>query len=110
MSEETPFPGVRRRTLHSEQATVAEYAFDPGARFPLHHHPQEQITLVQEGSVEFIAGGRTQRLAAGEWSVIAGGVEHGIRAGEQGARFLAVLVPRRGPGETYTITDREPQP
>jgi quercetin dioxygenase-like cupin family protein len=107
MSDESPFPGVRRRTLDSEQATVVEYAFDPGALFPLHHHRQEQITMVQEGSVELVAGGRTELLGAGDWSVTPGGVTHGIRAGERGARFLAVIVPRRAPDELYTITKPE---
>lgn len=96
LAVETPFPGVRRRTFSSQQATVAEYSFDPGARFPLHRHAQEQTTLVLEGDVELVADGRRERLAAGDWSVLAGGVEHGIRAGARGARFLALLVPRRG--------------
>src|SRR5437762_1643815 len=71
----------------------------------LHRHPQEQITLVQEGDLEFSADGRSQRLSQGDWSVVAGGVEHGIRAGMRGARFLAVLVPRRSLGDPYTLTD-----
>jgi quercetin dioxygenase-like cupin family protein len=102
---EEPFPGVRRRTFSSEQATVAEYVFDPGARFPLHRHDQEQITLVRAGDVELVADGRRQRLAAGAWSVIAGGVEHGITAGRGGARFVAVLVPRRAPDEALAFSD-----
>jgi quercetin dioxygenase-like cupin family protein len=101
---ETPFPGVRRRTFSSRQATVAEYSFDPVARFPLHRHAQEQITLVQEGDVELIADGRRRQLAEGDWSVVAAGVEHGISAGARGARFLAVLVPRRSPDDPYTLT------
>jgi quercetin dioxygenase-like cupin family protein len=102
---EEPFPGVCRRTFSSEQATVAEYVFDPGARFPLHRHDQEQITLIREGDVELVADGRRQRLTTGAWSVIAGGVEHGIIAGRRGARFLAVLVPRRAPDEALAFTD-----
>jgi quercetin dioxygenase-like cupin family protein len=102
---EEPFPGVHRRTFSSEQATVAEYVFDPGARFPLHRHDQEQITLIREGDVELVADGRPQRLSAGAWSVIAGGVGHGITAGRRGARFLAVLVPRRAPDEALAFSD-----
>jgi quercetin dioxygenase-like cupin family protein len=102
---EEPVPGVRRRTFSSEQATVAEYVFDPGARFPLHRHDQEQITLVREGDVELVADGRRQRLTAGAWSVITGGVEHRITAGGQGACLIAVLVPRRAPDEAVAFTD-----
>jgi quercetin dioxygenase-like cupin family protein len=92
---EEPYPGVRRRTVQAEQATVAEYAFEPGASFPLHAHPQEQVTLVLEGDVELTADGRSERLGAGAWSVVPGGVAHGVRAGADGARIVAVVVPRR---------------
>jgi quercetin dioxygenase-like cupin family protein len=92
---EEPYPGVRRRTVQSEKATVAEYAFEPGASFPRHEHPQEQVTLVLEGEVELSAGGATERLSAGAWSVVPGGVEHGVTAGAGGARIVALVVPRR---------------
>jgi quercetin dioxygenase-like cupin family protein len=92
---EEPYPGVRRRTVQAEQATVAEYAFEPGASFPLHSHPQEQVTLVLDGDVELTADGRAERLTTGAWSVVPGGVAHGVRAGADGARIVAVVVPRR---------------
>jgi quercetin dioxygenase-like cupin family protein len=95
LAAEEPYPGVRRRTLQAEKATVPEYAFEPGATFPLHDHPQEQVTLVLEGEVDLTAAGRTERLAAGAWSVMPGGVEHGITAGAGGARIVALVVPRR---------------
>jgi len=91
----TPYPGVRRRTVHSGRATVTEYTLDPGATFPQHRHPQEQITLVEGGEVRLTAGGATEVLHPGAWSIIAGGVEHGITAGPDGARIVAVLSPRR---------------
>jgi quercetin dioxygenase-like cupin family protein len=84
-------------------ATVAAYAFEPGAKFPLHTHPQEQITVVLEREVECEVAGKTHELGTGETLVIAPGVEHGIRAGERGARFLAVVVPGRAGSDDYTI-------
>jgi quercetin dioxygenase-like cupin family protein len=95
LDAEEPYPGVRRRTVQGEHATVAEYTLEPGASFPLHSHPQEQVTLVLEGEVELTADGRAERLAAGAWSVVPGGVPHGVRAGADGARIVAVVVPRR---------------
>jgi quercetin dioxygenase-like cupin family protein len=95
LEAEAPFPGVLRRTLHSERVTLAEYTFEPGASFPLHRHAQEQVTLVEAGEVRLTAGGATQTLAAGDWSVLPGGVEHGITAGAGGARIVAILSPRR---------------
>jgi unsaturated pyranuronate lyase len=104
-----PWPGVRRRAFDSQNATVTSYEFEPGARFPIHSHPQEQITLVQRGQVEFTVAGEVKRLAPGEWSVVPGGVEHGLRAGEAGATFLAVIVPRRESRNAYTVSGEEAQ-
>jgi quercetin dioxygenase-like cupin family protein len=101
---EEPFDGVRRRSFDSARATVTEYVFEPGARFPLHHHPQEQITLVAEGEVEMTMAGETTRLGPGAWSVVGPGVEHGIRAGENGARILAIVVPRRSSSSEYELS------
>jgi quercetin dioxygenase-like cupin family protein len=103
LAETVPYEGLRRRTFDSAGATVNEYRFEPGARFPLHTHPEEQITLITDGEVELIAGGETSRLTAGDWAVTAGGVEHGIRAGEGGARILAIIVPRRSSPDSYTV-------
>lgn len=98
-----PFDGLRRRTIDSTKATVNEYSFDPGARFPVHRHPEEQVTLILEGSVELTVKGETSILEAGGWSVVAGDVEHGIRAGSEGARILAIITPRRTRDDAYTV-------
>jgi quercetin dioxygenase-like cupin family protein len=100
---ETPFPGVRRESRHTEQATLTRYEFEPGAEFPLHTHREEQITVILSGSVELAVGGELQRLGPGETSVIAANLEHGLRAGPEGATFLAVLVPRRNNPDAYEI-------
>jgi quercetin dioxygenase-like cupin family protein len=92
---DSPYPGIARRVLTTSKATVQEYSFAPGATYPLHHHPQEQITLVLDGELTFNAGGDSQELSAGAWSVVPGDVPHGITAGPVGARFLAILVPPR---------------
>jgi quercetin dioxygenase-like cupin family protein len=102
---EAPFAGIVRRALTTDEATVTEYRFEPGATFPGHHHPQEQITLILEGEVRLTAADATETLTAGGWSVVAGGVPHGITAGAAGAAFLAILVPRRDPAAAYTLSD-----
>jgi quercetin dioxygenase-like cupin family protein len=92
---EAPYAGIARRVLTTSKATVQEYRFEPGASFPLHNHPQEQITLVIDGDLSFSADGENHELSAGMWSVVPGDVTHGITAGTRGARFLAILVPPR---------------
>lgn len=100
---EEPYPGVVRRTFDSQHATVVSYRFAPGATFPMHRHPQEQITIVQEGTIEFTVGGQVSTLTPESWSVVGPGLEHGLRAGPEGARILTIVIPRRqAPGE-YTV-------
>ena len=43
-----PFAGLTRRTIDATKATVNEYAFRPGASFPIHKHPEEQVTLLRQ--------------------------------------------------------------
>jgi len=105
LPSDEPYPGLRRRAFDSAGATVTEYRFDPGARFPLHKHPQEQITLIAEGEVEMTIEGSVSRLGAGAWSVVAPDAEHGITAGSEGARILAIVIPRRSGPDAITVVE-----
>lgn len=98
-----PFPGVRRHAFSTEKATVTSYVFDPGAAFPLHEHHEEQITLVEEGKVTFTVADESHDLRAGDWSVVAGQVAHGLIAGPTGARILAILVPPRSSPDAFEL-------
>lgn len=100
---EEPFPGVSRRALTTQRATVTQYTFSPGATFPLHSHPQEQITLVESGSVEMSIDGKRLKLAAGGWAVVEPEVAHGITAGASGAAVLAIVSPPRGAANDYEL-------
>jgi quercetin dioxygenase-like cupin family protein len=105
LAPDEPFPGLERRTFDATGATVNEYRFQPGARFPVHTHPQEQITVVEEGEVEMTIGDEVKVLAAGAWSVVGPNVPHGIRARDGGARILAIVVPRRSATSAYTVLE-----
>lgn len=103
LPREEPFEGVVRHTLDTERATVTVYDFEPGAAFPLHRHPQQQITIVERGEIEFSLPNGAIRLEEGGWSVAPPDVEHGIVAGASGARIVAIIVPARAPG-AYTLS------
>ena len=104
LEAETPYPGILRRTIHSERMTLSEYTFAPGATFPIHRHAQEQVTLIEAGEVRLTSGGETETFAAGAWSVMPAGVEHGITAGPDGARIVAIISPRRESADDITLT------
>jgi len=100
---EEVFPGVTRRTHHGEKTTVTAYAFAPGARFPLHSHPEEQVTVFLAGEVEVTVAGETRAFGAGETCLIAPGLDHTMRAGAEGASFVALIAPRRAHSNAYEI-------
>jgi quercetin dioxygenase-like cupin family protein len=102
---ESPFDGVRRVTSQTERSTVTAYCFEGGARFPIHAHAEEQITVVLEGSVEFDVEGERHRLGPGETYVVRSELVHGLQAGPDGARFLAVIVPKRTSANAYRVLD-----
>jgi quercetin dioxygenase-like cupin family protein len=103
LDRERPFAGVERRVLYAERATLTSYTFEPGATFPLHRHEQEQVTLVEEGSIVMTIGSKRHSLAVGGWSIVPGGVEHGITAGPDGARIVAVVSPPRTRADGYEL-------
>ena len=105
LASDQPHPGVTRRTMSSQRATVTSYAFEPGAAFPAHSHAQEQITIVQSGTVEMTIGDDVHALGAGGFTVVAPEVEHGVTAGDGGAEILAVIVPPRATPDAYTVAD-----
>jgi quercetin dioxygenase-like cupin family protein len=106
---EAPFDGVTRIAGQAERSTITAYAFEPGGEFPIHAHPEEQITVVLEGTVVFTVEGERHELGAGETFVVGSELEHGLRAGPDGARFLAVIVPRRERPDAYRILGGSPE-
>ncbi len=105
LDSDSPFEGVVRAAFSSLHSTVTQYSFEPGGAFPLHTHASEQITLILDGSVHMTVDGQAHVLEAGAWSVVPGGIEHGITAGPDGARFLAIVSPRRERSDEYEVTE-----
>jgi quercetin dioxygenase-like cupin family protein len=90
------FPGIGRQILDGERQTVVRYVYQPGAEFPVHHHPEEQITLVISGRIEFTVAGEIVVLGAGQAAVIPPNVPHGARViGDQPVETFNSLSPRR---------------
>lgn len=106
LTTEEPYPGISRQSFNTEKTTVTRYSFAPGAAFPLHRHPQEQITLIESGDVKWIAGGREGELSAGAYFVVPPDLEHSIQAGADGATILAIVVPGRESADAYETVKR----
>ena len=94
--EEPVVAGVTRQRLDAQHMTVLRYRYQPGARFPAHSHPEEQVVLVMSGQIEFAVADRTVRAGAGSVLVIPPSVVHSARViGEELVDTINVLSPRR---------------
>jgi len=95
LPEDSPYPGIRRRRFDGRGFTLVRYEFAPGASFPLHHHPEEQLVLVEAGEVIMRSGDAEMHLRAGDACWTPPHEVHGITAGASGAVFVNLIVPRR---------------
>ncbi len=78
-------PGIVGSTFHTPQLTVTMYRYSPGSTWEEHSHPQDQITTVLEGQIDFSVNGRVVRLGPGESAALPGETPH------------AATVPSDGP-------------
>jgi quercetin dioxygenase-like cupin family protein len=93
---EEPLPGISRQTVHGENQTLVRYIYQPGSVFPVHSHPEEQITIVLSGTIDFTVAGVPLTLAAGESALIPANVPHGATVtGPEVVETLNTMSPRR---------------
>lgn len=96
IESESPYPGIHRQTVHGENQTMVRYLYYEGAVFPTHHHPQEQITIVMTGTIEFTIGDRIVELQAGGIAVIPPNIPHSARViGDETVESFNTLSPAR---------------
>lgn len=93
-----PYPNSTSRAVVSKELgaaslTVLVLELNPGAKVPLHIHPEhEEAILVIEGTVEAIVGDETRTIEAGATVLAPQGVPHRINnAGKKPARILGIF-------------------
>lgn len=59
--------------------------------------------MVEDGEIEMTIGGRRLTMRAGDWSIAPPEVEHGVVAGRDGARFVAIVAPSRSRADEYDV-------
>lgn len=95
-------PGVTRQVIQGQRQTLVRYVYAPNVVFPVHQHPEEQMTVVLHGRLAFTIesndGGpdRHVELGPGEVLVIPSGTRHGAEViGTEEVESLNMLSPRR---------------
>ena len=104
---EEVYAGITRQVIQGERQTLVRYVYQPKSIFPQHQHPQEQITAVLSGKIEFDVAGQRLVLGAGDVAVIPGDTPHGARVvGDVVVETLNNLSPRRDAGPGPATTDK----
>jgi quercetin dioxygenase-like cupin family protein len=94
--EEEVYPGISRQVLHGERQTMVHYVYSPGSVFPIHSHPEEQVTVVISGEIEFTIDGEPALLRGGQAAVIPANMPHGAKViGNVAVETFNALSPRR---------------
>jgi quercetin dioxygenase-like cupin family protein len=82
-------PGWKAGFFHSDHMTFSYTEVEAGAAVHRHHHPEEEVWHVIEGSVEFVLGDDTRQVGAGDAVVVPSEVPHSAHAL---TRFRAIVV------------------
>ncbi|MFB3923254.1 MAG: cupin domain-containing protein [Terriglobia bacterium] len=85
---------IWRRFVSGERMTMAQFSFAKGGTVPIHHHENEQLTYVLEGTLRFTVGAEEITVRSGEVLCIPPNVPHGAVALED-AIDLEVFSPVR---------------
>jgi quercetin dioxygenase-like cupin family protein len=69
--------------------------FPPESGFPPHVHPEEQISIVQEGTMEITVGDITKTVVPGDVIVFPPNVPHGGTTFDEACRLIDIFSPPR---------------
>jgi len=67
---------LSQRVISTQRLVVIRCHYKSGARFPQHSHLQEQITIVEDGQLEFVIEGKSIIVATGEMISVCARVPH----------------------------------
>lgn len=87
-------PGYKGKILHTERMSLVFWEVEAGAEVPVHHHENEQIMHVLEGTFHLAVAGRGRDYGPGSVVVIPSGSPHGGKALTQ-CRLIDVFSPVR---------------
>jgi quercetin dioxygenase-like cupin family protein len=87
------------RAVNGERLTMALIDLDPSTLVPEHHHDNEQLGFVVQGSVTMVIDGDERELGVGETYSIRSNVPHSARTGPEGATVVDIFAPVRADWE-----------
>jgi len=73
-------PLFARQVIHGDTITVARVYLSKGCVVPEHHHPNEQISMMEQGALKFVLAGQEKIVRAGEVLRIPPNLPHSAEA------------------------------
>ncbi len=92
LEEVTPF--FARRVIHTDGMTIAQLELKQGGHVSLHHHINEQVSMVHTGKLAFHMGGEVITLGPGQSLVIPPNLPHSVDVVEDSI-VTDLFTPRR---------------
>ncbi len=87
-------PLYQRQVIQSDTMTLVRVHLKKGCVVPEHSHPNEQVSMIQQGALQFIISGKEHVVKTGEVMRIAPNLVHSAQAVED-CVMVEVFSPRR---------------
>ncbi len=87
--------GIERQMIWGERLMVCRLRFAPGTVTAVHTHVHEQITLVEQGRVEFTIDGQTRLASAGDVLFFPSQLRHGATMLDDEVVLIDIFSPVR---------------
>jgi quercetin dioxygenase-like cupin family protein len=87
-------PKIARQVIHADTMTVARLQLAKGCFVPEHSHVNEQLSMIEEGSIRFVLAGKEVTVKAGEVLRIPPNVPHSAEALEDSVAVDLFSPPR----------------
>ena len=88
-------PGILRKYAYGTQGMIAQFKMKKGAKVPLHHHPNEQLTYIARGSVKVTIQDKDYTVKAGETLIIPANIPHEFICLEDNTLDIDFFAPPR---------------
>ena len=87
-------PKTTRQVIHTETMSISQIGVLRGYVVPVHHHVNEQVTMVNTGRVRFFIDGKPAEMGPGDVIRVPGNAPHYLEALED-STLTELFSPRR---------------
>ena len=99
--------GVIFCPVFNENTSLNFVTFPANSGFPPHTHPEEQVSIIREGHMEFTVGDITQIVKPGDVIVMPPDIPHAGRTFDEACRVIDIFSPPRY-GMKELLADADP--